>query len=114
MTYEEYLEARTPGSTLRGHHIPQQKRLEEVGIDPAEGTVVVLENKELDDLGNKIVYTGTRTYGGRGAKTASQEKGIPLSHSEALDLQDLPVLRLSPAVTDAIKALNRKNHPDHF
>lgn len=114
MTYEEYLEARTPGSTLREHHIPQQKRLEEVGIDPAEGTVVVLENKELDDLGNKIGYTGTRTYGGRGAKTASQEKGIPLSHSEALDLQDLPVLRLSPAVTDAIKALNRKNHPDHF
>jgi RHS repeat-associated protein len=105
MTYRDYKAARKKGSSLRGHHVPQQQRLKEVGIHPDDGTVVVLEGKK---------HGKTRTYGGKGSKAAREEAGKPLGDSEALDLKDPPVEELGDDVQQKIKDLNRENHPDQF
>jgi len=105
MKYSDYLDARKTGSTLRGHHIVQQARLREMGIDPLDGTVVVMEHSS---------HRLTRTYKGRGNVTSLSERGMPLSHSEALDLADPEVQALGAIVIDAIKQMNRVNHPRHF
>jgi RHS repeat-associated protein len=114
MTYRDYKAARTKGSTLRGHHVPQARRLTQMGVDPDDGTVVVIENRRVDADGNSIGHTGTRTYGQRGSKSAAAESGQSLAHSEASDLADPPVQRLGPDVADAIRGMNRQNLPGHF
>jgi RHS repeat-associated protein len=105
LKYRDYLAGRQKGSSLRGHHIPQSKRLEEVGIDKLEGTVVVMEGAE---------HVPTRTFAGRGSKTAAAERGTPLSDSESLDLADPTVQRLGAGVAEKVRKMNRENHPDHF
>jgi len=107
MKAREYKARREKGSTLRGHHVPQAKRLEQRGIDPDEGTVVVLENKKLGSSGEQLGHTGTRSFGGRGSKLAEAEKDLPLSKSEACCLQDPPVKALGPDVAQKIQELNR-------
>jgi hypothetical protein len=105
LTYEEYQQRRTPGSTLRGHHTPQQARLKEKGIDPRKGTVVVVESDSHD---------ATRNFKSAGAKTAREEKGLSLSESEAKDLLDPPVLQLGPDVASKIRERNRTNFPAYY
>lgn len=105
MTYQRYLESRMPGSSLRGHHVPQQARLKESGINPANGTVVVMESAD---------HAITRTYKGRGRAASAAESGTPLSHSEALDLADPPVMQFGSETAGRIRALNRENHPGKF
>jgi hypothetical protein len=114
MSYREYLARRTRGSTLRGHHTPQAARLEELGIDPLDGTIVVIENKLTGSAGEPIGHTGTRTHGTRGARAAAAEKGRPLSFSETRDLLDPPVERLGPEVGEMVQALNRVRFPDRY
>jgi hypothetical protein len=114
MGYREYRARRPVGSTLRGHHAPQAARLEEMGIDPREGTVVVLENEVTGPAGEKLGHTGTRTHGTAGAKVAASEKGKPLSFSETKDLLDPPVERLGPEVGEKIQARNRELFKDKF
>ena len=114
MTYREYLRRRTRGSSLRGHHTPQAARLEELGIDPMEGTVVVIENRVVGPAGEKLGHTGTRTHGAAGRQTAASERGKPLGLSETLDLLDPPVERLGPEVGDEIQRLNRMNFPERY
>ena len=114
MAYREYLARRTRGSTLRGHHTPQAARLEEMGIDPMEGTVVVVENKVVGPGGEKLGHTGTRTHGVGGSRAAAAERGKPLSISETKDLLDPPVERLGPEVGIKVQDLNRKKFPDKF
>jgi hypothetical protein len=114
MSYREYLARRTRGSSLRGPHLPQAKRLEEMGIDPFEGTIVVMENKVVGSTGEKLGHTGTRTFGAGGCRTAAAECGKPLSFSETRDLLDPPVTRLGPEVGMRIQELNRKKFPNHY
>ncbi|MCP4679065.1 MAG: hypothetical protein GY854_26960, partial [Deltaproteobacteria bacterium] len=105
MPYEKYLEVRQRGSSLRGHHIPQQQRLRARGIDPRRGTVLVVENAR---------HTQTRTYGSRGRTTAAQEAGVPLRVSETRCINDPPVRSLGRGVGRRVKTLNRKNFPEEF
>jgi RHS repeat-associated protein len=105
MKYKDCLAGRTKGSTLRGHHVPQAKRLEQVGIDPKEGTVVVMEGSP---------HTATRTFGSKGKATAAAESRLPLSASEALDLADPPVSSFGSEALEQIQRMNRQNHPGHF
>lgn len=90
---------RKTGSTLRGHHIPQQQRLREHGINPNDGIVVVLEHSN---------HIQTRTYGRKGAKIAMTERGKSLGYSQNLDLQDDVVKSLGKDVSQKIKRLNKQ------
>ncbi|MEO8383281.1 MAG: RHS repeat-associated core domain-containing protein, partial [Acidobacteriota bacterium] len=114
MSYREYLSRRTSGSNLRGHHIPQSARLQELGLEPLDGTVVVMENRLTGGAGEKLGHTGTRTYGVGGSRAAAAERGQPLTVSEGRDLLDPPVMRLGDEVAQMIRDLNRKIYPDHY
>ena len=105
MEYREYLKRRTKGSSLRGHHVPQQARLTESGLNPRSGTVVVVEG---------YVHAQTRTFAGRGRLTAEAESGLPLCVSEARCLQEFPELGLSDDTAQQVRELNRKTFPEHF
>jgi len=105
VTYREYKALREKGSSLRGHHVPQAKRLKQHDINPDDGTVVVLEHKP---------HVRTRTWGRRGSKTAKDEADLSLRDSEALDLLDPAVEELGSDVADRIRALNLENFPDLY